>query len=60
MGGWESENGEGFGDVGFEPAGEVLCGLIVAGDRGLESPIGLDSVVRVEDSPAILSDVRLH
>ncbi len=49
MCGGESEDGEGFGDVGLEPAGEVRGGLVVADDRGLESSIGFGSIVRVED-----------
>jgi hypothetical protein len=38
MGGREGEDGEGFGDVGLEPVGEVRGGLVIAGDRRLEQP----------------------
>jgi len=60
MGGREGEDSEGFGDVGFEPAGEVGCGLVVADDRSLESPIGFGSIVRVEYPSHVFGGVCLH
>ena len=39
--GWQEEDGEGFGDVGFEPGGEVRSGVLVLLGEGAEFGVRL-------------------
>ena len=56
MGGREGEDLEGFRDVFLEPTGKARGGLVVADDRGLESPIGFGTVVGVVDASDDLAE----
>ena len=46
---WQREEGETFGDVGFEPFGQFLGGGAIFGRQALEQGIGLRPSGRVED-----------
>lgn len=42
MGGGDPQDGEGLGDVLFEPGGELRSGLLVTGGDVPKAPLGLE------------------
>jgi len=60
VGGREGEDLEGFRDVFLEPTGKARGGLVVADDRGLESPIGFGTVVGVVAASDVVGDFAPH
>ena len=46
---WEGEDGQGFGDVGFQPGAEFGGGLLPFLSDGLEACFGFGTVQGIED-----------
>ena len=56
----DTEDRDGLGKICLDPVGELRCGLPIAGDDVLESPLSLSRVVGVEDAAEVGRDLRLH
>jgi len=60
VGGGDTEDGEGFRGVFFEPGCELRSRLLIAGHDVAEPPLGLGRLIRVEDSADVARDLWPH
>lgn len=56
VGFWQREGGEAFGDISFEPIGELWCGVGIGIDEGCESDLGSGEGIGVPDGPEFCAD----